>query len=77
MTIGDVRRIKAADLPGVADLVWASFPCQDLSLAGVGAGLEGQRSGALTRSGTWSTATRSQEGRAPRLVAVENVSAGR
>ena len=30
-----------------ADLAWASFPCQDLSLAGAGAGLDGARSGAF------------------------------
>ena len=41
----DIRKLKAKDLPGVADLSWASFPCQDLSLAGAGAGLRGERSG--------------------------------
>ena len=34
LCIGDVASLKAADLPGRADLAWASFPCQDLSLAG-------------------------------------------
>ena len=33
LKIGDVKEIRAADLPGTADLVWGSFPCQDLSLA--------------------------------------------
>jgi DNA (cytosine-5)-methyltransferase 1 len=28
-------------------LAWASFPCQDLFLAGSGAGLKGHRSGAF------------------------------
>ena len=37
--IADVASLRAADLPGRADLAWASFPCQDLSLAGAGAGL--------------------------------------
>lgn len=42
----DIRAIKLSDLPKQAvDLVWASFPCQDLSLAGGGAGLKGDRSG--------------------------------
>jgi DNA (cytosine-5)-methyltransferase 1 len=41
----DVGSLKTSDLPGVADLAWASFPCQDLSLAGGGAGLKGDRSG--------------------------------
>src|SRR6516162_4759241 len=42
---GDVACLKSASLPGVPDLVWASFPCQDLSLAGTRAGLQGNRSG--------------------------------
>ena len=45
LKIADVAQLTAADLPGVADLVWGSFPCQDLSLAGGGAGLRGERSG--------------------------------
>ncbi len=32
--VGDVGALKADDLPGRADLAWASSPCQDLSLAG-------------------------------------------
>ena len=43
----DVASATTRDLPGVADLAWASFPCQDLSLAGDGAGLKGDRSGAF------------------------------
>ena len=43
----DVHKLAAADLPGRADLAWASFPCQDLSLAGAGRGLAGARSGAF------------------------------
>jgi hypothetical protein len=34
----DVGKLRTSDLPGSADLAWASFPCQDLSLAG-GAGI--------------------------------------
>ena len=49
---GDVRDVRPhlAIVPGLTprvDLAWASFPCQDLSLAGRGAGLDGQRSSAL------------------------------
>ena len=40
----DVRTLVTQHIPGDADLAWASFPCQDLSLAGGGAGLEGDRS---------------------------------
>jgi len=45
--VGDVSKVTVEQLPGTADLVWASFPCQDLSLAGAGAGLKGGRSGAF------------------------------
>ena len=41
LRVGDVREMTPGDLPGRADLIWGSFPCQDLSLAGVGAGLKG------------------------------------
>ncbi len=47
MWCGDVGQVQKDQLPGSADLVWASFPCQDLSLAGNGAGLNGTRSGAF------------------------------
>lgn len=72
LCVGDIAGLTAADLPGVADLMWGSFPCQDLSLAGAGAGLGGKRSG--TFHDFWSV-TRSlvAEDRAPRIVAVENV----
>lgn len=69
---GDVHDLRAERLPGRADLAWASFPCQDLSLAGAGAGLAGARSGAFRPF--WSLVRGlGDEGRAPRLVAVENV----
>ncbi|HRA68468.1 MAG TPA: DNA cytosine methyltransferase, partial [Caldilinea sp.] len=31
---GDIFDLQASDLPAGADMAWASFPCQDLSLAG-------------------------------------------
>ena len=69
---GDVRKLKAADLPGHADLAWGSFPCQDLSLAGGGAGLKGDRSGTFWPF--WSLIKDLQkDGRAPRLIVLENV----
>ncbi len=43
--VGDIAAVTTSDLKGEADLAWASFPCQDLSLAGQGRGLEGLRSG--------------------------------
>lgn len=31
--LADIQRVNGRDVPAV-DLAWASFPCQDLSLAG-------------------------------------------
>ena len=39
LRVDDVANIRVRDLPGTPDLVWGSFSCQDLSLAGSGAGL--------------------------------------
>ncbi len=70
--VGDVRALTPGDLPGQADLAWASFPCQDLSLAGQGRGLGGERSG--TFHAFWSLMTALGDlGRGPRIVAIENV----
>lgn len=33
MHVGPIESVRGADLPR-CDLAWASFPCQDLSLAG-------------------------------------------
>lgn len=72
LCVGDVAALTTAALPGTADLAWASFPCQDLSLAGIGAGLAGSRSGVF-----WSfwklMKALAGENRAPRLVVLENV----
>jgi DNA (cytosine-5)-methyltransferase 1 len=70
--LGDIFDLGAADLPGEADLAWASFPCQDLSLAGNGGGLDAERSGAF-----WGFHAVVHElklhGRAPKLLVLENV----
>jgi len=42
--LGSIADVKGDSLP-VADLAWASFPCQDLSLAGLTEGIHGARSG--------------------------------
>lgn len=69
---GDVWKIAPADLPGRADLAWASSPCQDFSLAGARAGLQGGRSSAFF--GFWKLMEAlAAEGRAPDTVVVENV----
>lgn len=72
ITPKDVRKVEVKDLPGRADLAWASFPCQDLSLAGMGAGLKGDRSGTFWPF--WQLMTQLQEKRrAPRIIVLENV----
>ncbi|PPD45921.1 MAG: DNA (cytosine-5-)-methyltransferase [Methylocystis sp.] len=70
--VGDVAKITTAQLPGRADLVWASFPCQDLSLAGAGAGLKGERSGSFWPFWALMKGLR-EEGRAPATIVLENV----
>jgi DNA (cytosine-5)-methyltransferase 1 len=72
LRVCDVAALRPEDLPGTADLVWASFPCQDLSLAGNGAGLVGRRSG--TFRPFWELVRGlARDGRAPRIVVLENV----
>ena len=72
LQVGDIRELDAENLPGAPDLVWGSFPCQDLSLAGNGAGLSGERSG--TFYPFWDLIEGLiADDRGPRVVAVENV----
>ena len=40
-TLGDIHKLNAADLPH-CDLFTASFPCNDLSIAGAMKGLHGK-----------------------------------
>jgi DNA (cytosine-5)-methyltransferase 1 len=77
-TLGDVANVCTTQLPGRADLTWASFPCQDLSLAGNYRGLGEASAEVLTRSGTfwpfWKIIKQLRsEGRAPRTIVLENV----
>jgi DNA (cytosine-5)-methyltransferase 1 len=72
LKIADVATLTTEDLPGRPDLIWASFPCQDLSLAGLGAGLGGERSGVFWPF--WRLAQALDlEGRRPSIIALENV----
>jgi DNA (cytosine-5)-methyltransferase 1 len=72
MREGDVASLTTADLPGTPALAWASFPCQDLSLAGARGGLQAPRSGAFW--GFWKLMEGlAAERRAPRLLVLENV----
>ena len=72
LVVEDVFRLHTDDLPGHADLAWGSFPCQDLSLAGVGAGLVGERSGSFW--GFWKLVQGlNKQRRKPHIVVLENV----
>jgi DNA (cytosine-5)-methyltransferase 1 len=71
--LGDIHDLTLDDLPsGQADLAWASFPCQDLSLAGNGLGLDGERSGAFWGFHDLVHALKLRH-RAPALLVLENV----
>jgi DNA (cytosine-5)-methyltransferase 1 len=64
----DVREVGSEDLDPV-DLICGGFPCQDLSSAGRGAGIDG------ARSGLWSEFARIVCELRPSYVVVENVPA--
>jgi DNA (cytosine-5)-methyltransferase 1 len=72
LVTGDVAELTPTDLPDGADLAWASPPCQDVSLAGDRAGLDGERSGAFWPFWKLMRALRA-EGRPPRRIVIENV----
>jgi site-specific DNA-cytosine methylase len=40
----DVTTLAASDVPGIPDVITASFPCQDISASGMRAGLTGEHS---------------------------------
>lgn len=72
LVLADVSTLTTNDLNGHADLAWASFPCQDLSLAGAGAGIRAKRSGTFWPF--WELMRElNKEGRGPKLVVLENV----
>jgi len=68
----DIRSLTADELPGCANLAWASFPCQDLSLAGGGAGLRGDRSGTFWPFWELMRGLMNDD-RAPDMIILENV----
>ena len=75
---GDLAAIAPRLLPGSADLAWASFPCQDLSLAGGGKGMGAADDSARTRSGAFwlfhdKMRLLREQNRAPRAIVLENV----
>lgn len=64
----DVRTVELEDIRG-ADVLCGGFPCQDISVAGKGAGLDGER------SGLWWEMHRLIGVALPRIVVAENVPA--
>lgn len=72
LIVRDIYDLKLVEIPGCGDLAWGSFPCQDLSLAGAGVGLRGERSGAFW--GFWGIVQGlNKERRKPKIVVLENV----
>ena len=65
----DVSNLKGKDIEEKIDVICGGFPCQDISLAGKGAGLAGKR------SGLWSEFHRLIEEIRPKYAIIENVSA--
>lgn len=66
--LDDIKNVKGADLP-YAHLSWASFPCQDLSLAGSIGGIDACRSGLVWE---WFRILDEMPEK-PRILLVENV----
>lgn len=65
----DVTTFDGGPWRGRVDLVAGGFPCQDISVAGLGAGLDG------ARSGLWREYARIVAEVGPRYVLIENVAA--
>ncbi len=62
----DIREFDGKPWQGLADCIAGGFPCQNISCAGKGAGIEGER------SGLWSEMARVVGEVRPRYVFVEN-----
>ena len=70
--LGDVRKVKGGVVIkrfGRIDCITGGFPCQDISVAGKGAGIDGER------SGLWREFARLVGEVRPRFVLVENTAA--
>ena len=66
--LNDIKNVKGAELP-FANLSWASFPCQDLSLAGSLGGIHASRSGLVWE---WLRVFDEME-EPPKIILLENV----
>lgn len=70
--LGDVASVATDSLPVGTDMAWASFPCQDLSLAGSRKGMKAERSGTYWEF--WRLMRESlSQGKRPPLIVIENV----
>ena len=67
--LGDISQIETADIPD-HDLFTYSFPCQDISVAGKGSGLD---EGSDTRSGLLWECQKVIYGKRPKYLLLENV----
>lgn len=67
--LGSISDVEGEKLPA-ASLAWASFPCQDLSLAGLAGGINGKRSGLVWE---WLRIIDEMGDDAPPLLVAENV----
>ena len=65
----DVKTLSAKDIHETIDIICGGFPCQDISVAGLGAGLAGER------SGLWYEFHRLIKEARPKYVIIENVAA--
>lgn len=63
---GDVRVFPASEWAGRVDCIHAGFPCQDISYAGQGAGING------AKSGLWKEVVRVASVVRPRFIFLEN-----
>ena len=68
LVLDDIKNIDGTKLP-CAHLSWASFPCQDLSLAGSLGGIDAQRSGLVWE---WLRILREMP-QSPSVLLIENV----
>ncbi len=64
-----IEDVNCSEVPD-ADLSWASFSCQDLSLAGKLEVINGARSGMVWH---WLRVMREMDERRPHIIAIENV----
>jgi len=67
--LGDIKTIRGENLPKGDWIIAGGFPCQDISVAGKGAGLAGER------SGLWYEYARIIGELRPRICIMENVGA--